>query len=699
MAGDTGRVVWNMNYEEREIKKAFDVVNPDLVEVRIIGSGFTASGYFRTADTLLKALSRYKNKQGVNFYMVMNDIDHACYSRTQSERFIERPKETTSDKDITGRKWFLIDLDADRPSGVSTTNEELKSSIQKGGEIYTFMQSLGFEKPVVALSGNGMHLLYRIALVNSDQATAIIKRCLQALDMLYSDEVVKVDTSVYNASRITKLYGTYARKGNSTEERPHRVSRIVEVPSEIKPTDVSILMKLAAKLPEPEKPKGNPYSGNYQQFDLDTWIQQHGIKIKKESQYQGGTKYTLEECPFNPEHKESAIFKLQNGAIGFSCFHSSCQQYGWKEFRQHFEPDAYTQRTTPRVNSQSPSYQKKVQAEEPYKDEPDFWTAGNVEEEDRSQIVSIKTGIRELDMEMAGLNKGDVTCLSGVNSSGKSTILSQIALETINQGYKVALFSGELKASRAFSWIKLLAAGKLYVEPTDIPKFFRVNDGANKYIKQWLNDKLYLYNNHKGKSVDKILDRVMDCVKKNKVDMIILDNLMAMDLSLISGDKYEKQSAFIQRIKELAEEYDVHIVLVAHPRKADGFLRKNDISGTADLTNASDNVIIVHRVNNDFKRLSAQMFGWHEDYHLYGFDNVVEICKNRDLGVQDLFVGMFFELESKRFLNERSELKHYKWEDMYESSAEYKSQYYRRENRDASYGNRPGYNPFGFRTT
>ena len=115
------------------------------------------------------------------------------------------------------------------------------------------MQSLGFEKPVVALSGNGMHLMYRIALVNSDQATAIIKRCLQALDMLYSDEVVKVDTSVYNASRITKLYGTYARKGNNTEERPHRLSRIVDVPAEIKPTDVSILMKLAAKLPEPEK--------------------------------------------------------------------------------------------------------------------------------------------------------------------------------------------------------------------------------------------------------------------------------------------------------------------------------------------------------------------------------------------------------------------------------------------------------------
>lgn len=661
-----------MKIDWSEVQKAFAIVNPDLVEVRIIGSGFTASGYFKDSQTLCKSLVRYQNRSDVNFYMVMNQIDDACYSRRQRDTFIERPKETTSDKDITNRRWLLIDLDSDRPSGVSATEEEVKSATDKGVQVYKYLIGMGFAEPVVARSGNGLHLLFKINLMNDTQSNTLIKRCLQALDMLFSDDKVKVDTSVYNASRITKLYGTYASKGNDTEERPHRLSRIIRVPREIETTDVETLIALAKKLPEPEVPKHNNYGAGYQQFDLDTWIQQHGIRIKSTSEYQGGTKYTLEECPFNPEHKDSAIFKLQNGAIGFSCFHNSCQQYSWKEFRKHFEPDAYTERITPRINSQSPSYIKSTQSNDRYKDEPDFWTADLVEEEDRSKIVSIRTGIKDIDYNMVGLNKGDITCVSGVNSSGKSTLLSQIALESMNQGYKVALFSGELKASRAFAWLTLLAAGRHHTEPTQIQRFFKVQDKPKHYIKEWMKERLYLYNNHKGNTVDAILSRVEDCVKKNTVDMIILDNLMAMDLSLISGDKYEKQSAFIRRLKAMAEEFDIHIVLVAHPRKADGFLRKNDISGTADLTNFSDNVIIVHRVNNDFKRLSAQMFGWHENHRLYDYDNVVEVCKNRDLGVQDLFVGTYFEPESKRFLNERTELKHYKWEDLYENDEEFK---------------------------
>ena len=56
-----------------------------------------------------------------------------------------------------------------------------------------------------------------------------------------------------------------------------------------------------------------------------------------------------------------------------------------------------------------------------------------------------------------------------------------------------------------------------------------------------------------------------------------------------------------------------------------GFLRKDDISGTADLTNAVDNVFIVHRVNNDFKgdylvRCSGGMKGM----NCTDYSNVVE---------------------------------------------------------------------------
>ena len=35
-------------------------------------------------------------------------------------------------------------------------------------------------------------------------------------------------------ARITKLYGTMTRKGDHTPERPHRRSRILEIPDELK---------------------------------------------------------------------------------------------------------------------------------------------------------------------------------------------------------------------------------------------------------------------------------------------------------------------------------------------------------------------------------------------------------------------------------------------------------------------------------
>jgi hypothetical protein len=61
---------------------------------------------------------------------------------------------------------------------------------------------------------------------------AYITGALAELDRRYSDDTVKVDVTSANASRIWKAYGTVARKGDSIPGRPHRLSRILEVPSD-----------------------------------------------------------------------------------------------------------------------------------------------------------------------------------------------------------------------------------------------------------------------------------------------------------------------------------------------------------------------------------------------------------------------------------------------------------------------------------
>lgn len=648
-----------MNYNELEVRKTFELMVDDLTEVRIIGNNITASGYFKDVDTLLKNLKQYENRQGLNFYFVMNSVNEGCYSRQQRDCFIEISRSnktpTTSDKDIVKRNWLLLDIDCERPSGVSSTDAELQKAKDKANKVYRYLKNEGFEQPIVAYSGSGTHLLYRISLDPSE--TQLVKDSLLALDMMFSDEEVKIDTSVFNASRITKLYGTMAVKGRNTKERPHRLSKIVNYPNEIKVNDAELLIKLAKNLPEPPK-----RTFQAQEFDIDSWLSSNGIVVKEQANFNGGRKLILEECPFDSSHrgKDAAIFVLNNGAIGFKCFHASCSQYTWQDVRKKYEPNAYNRvevkRLEPRLNS--------LKKPELKTNEPLFFTSTTIKPKDRSQTVSIETGITKLDKKIIGLNKGEVSCVSGLRGSGKSSLMSQIALEAVQRKYKTALFSGELSENRVLEWLQLQAAGKLYTQPTKYENYFYVDDKTKYYINKWLDNKIYIYNNNYGNDAQKILNSVEQCITKNKVDLVILDNLMSMNLESLSGDKYERQTKLVLGLVRYAQDNDVHILFVAHPRKSIGFLRLEDISGTADLTNAVENVFIVHRVNMDFKAKSKLTFGWRDDNDLYNYTNVIEVCKNRDLGIQDYFVGLQFEVESKRFLNEKYETKHYDWEEL-----------------------------------
>lgn len=281
------------------------------------------------------------------------------------------------------------------------------------------------------------------------------------------------------------------------------------------------------------------------------------------------------------------------------------------------------------------------------------------------KLPHIKTGLQQLDKKILGLFPSTITCLSGLNGSGKSSLLGQIILDICQQNKKVALFSGEMPAPHVMSWLHLQACGSAFVKETQYEGVFRPDDFTIPLINKWLYDKLFLYNHEVTRTARKfenILESMKLCVNQGHTDVIILDNLAAIDLGATQFNKNEKQSAFIWSLKDFATEYETPIIFVAHPRKAAGFLRKEDISGTADLTNAADNVFIVHRVNNDFRRLTEQMFRWPKDHDIYDFDNVVEVCKNRSLqGMQDYMVGIHFCKKSKR-MQTNTHLKSYDWE-------------------------------------
>ena len=218
-------------------------------EIRLINGKQTASGYYMNFENVVKDIEYYDNRPGWQMYFILNDIDASCYDKPQHERIIEKPSSTTQASDITARRWCFIDLDPKRTKDISSTDEQLSYSKNKANEIYKFLRSQGFENIIASVSGNGSHLLIPCALKNCEETDEIIGNFLATLRVLFEDDVVEVDQKPKDPCRLCKIYGTMAKKGANTKERPHRLSYIIKYPDEVKPNDKSYFEKVASMQP------------------------------------------------------------------------------------------------------------------------------------------------------------------------------------------------------------------------------------------------------------------------------------------------------------------------------------------------------------------------------------------------------------------------------------------------------------------
>ena len=659
--------------DESEVYKWFDILknNNELVEIRLIGSNKTGSGYFTDAKTLIEAIKPYTDSY--NCYFTLNSINPACYGREQKDKIVLRPKNTTQDDEILIRNYVLIDLDPRRPSGVCSTKEESMKAHEKGKEVTKFLMNNGFYEPIVVFSSSGIHLYLKCALLNNEENTKLVKRFLNAISMLFSDEDVDCDTSVYNAARISRLIGSYSCKGaNNDATRPQRKCRFLSIPDEIKVNEREYFVKIANMYPEEEQPsRENNYS--VERFDLEAFLQKHNIEVTKVEQVAGGKKYVLKHCLFNHSHtgKDAVIFQRDSGQIAYHCFHASCQQYSWHDVRLMFEPDAYSKKDYREFQYKQRYYGAiPPQAFEPVAETDDkgkkWLTSRDIKRMREQDIIAIPTGYPYLDKAIKGLILGEVTILSGLNGSGKSSWLNSVMLNVINRGFKVACFSGELTDFNVMKWLTQSAAGKHYVKKVEGCDYaYEVDDLVYDKICDWLYEKFYLFNNNYGNQFQQVLSDLEEVVAKG-VKLIVLDNLMALQISNLAGDKNEQQKQFILDIVEFAKRHSVHIIVVCHPRKESGaqtFLRKESIAGSGDLTNAVQNVAIVHRVGDDFYKRASEFFGKEKAEKYMEYSNVVEWCKNRSYGVVNYLVGMYYEVETKRFKNSIAEHIVYGWEE------------------------------------
>ena len=662
------------NFNVSEVYKFWDIFkqNNQLVEIRLIASdGRTGSGYFSDPQTMIDAVRPYAEDYSV--YFTINSLQSDCSGKPQRDKIMLRAKNTTTDGEIIGRDWVLLDLDSRRVSGVNATEEQLGFAKKKANEVYKFLRDNGFNEPVVVCSGSGVHLYLRCALKNSEENNALIKRFTQAMSMLFSDDKVDIDEKVFNCGRISRVPGYYNRKGNKIDkERPQRLCEFVRVPTDIKVNEREYFEKIAAYYPEDPKPsKENNYS--VERFDLDAFIAKHNIEITKIEEVSGGKKYILKHCVFNPAHagKDAVIFQKDNGALSYVCLHNSCSDKDWRAFRTHFEPDCYTRKSTYQPHRSFRPIRQEIipkELQETEESKGNVWQClSEIEDEDRSKIVSIPSGITQYDKECCGFDKPSLSVWSGNNGSAKSTLLNQIALNAVNQGFKVAIYSGELRGKKMKRWLLYQAAGKQYNKKSAYNDYDYFTPTLIKdKIVSWLDGKLYNYNTRYSHDIEQVCLEVEKLVKEQQIDMLIMDNLSCLDIQELDGAINEQQKAAIKMLLRLTEKLELATHLVVHPKKAETYLRKNDVSGAKTLTDLADCVFFVHRWNQDTQKAAKEFMTDSVYYDLCdsGTTNVVEVIKQREFGEAEGHIyKLYFEPESRRLKNSIAEHIHYGWEE------------------------------------
>lgn len=278
----------------------------------------------------------------------------------------------------------------------------------------------------------------------------------------------------------------------------------------------------------------------------------------------------------------------------------------------------------------------------------------------------LKTNIRQLNRLCCGLPRGGLVLLSGLRGQGKSTFLGQLKLDLIDNGYKGLEFSLEMSNSKTVQWTLLQACGKdnLKSRTTSMGKVFYEpkSEFIESQIIDWIGERLELDNNETF-NAKKIEQQILLRLKNARdVDFCIIDNMMRLDIAEYGQDKLLAQIRFAKTITDICQKKNICLILVIHPTKVLTLPRIDNLAGAGELLNLASLVLILHKVNTDFKVRQKQVFNFSDSHPLLQYSTLLEIAKDRDFGNDDTLIGLHFENESKRFLENKEDNYHYGWE-------------------------------------
>lgn len=206
------------------------------------------------------------------------------------------------------------------------------------------------------------------------------------------------------------------------------------------------------------------------------------------------------------------------------------------------------------------------------------------------------TGVSNLD-DVFRLDKGRLITITGVPNCGKSEFVDFL-ITTYNKlyGTKALCFSPENQPCE-------LHLSKLVSKFTNKP-FEELSQAEIDVAIDYICKNIYFFNYDKVKSFDDINSLVASMHSSLDFDILVVDSYNKVEWNKPSNEtETDFISKMLDKLCEMAINYNIMVILVAHPRKMEWRNGEKvaqcptayDINGSANFYNKSDFVLAVHR--------------------------------------------------------------------------------------------------------
>lgn len=289
---------------------------------------------------------------------------------------------------------------------------------------------------------------------------------------------------------------------------------------------------------------------------------------------------------------------------------------------------------------------------------PSVADLSDVEPTEYEDVDGVTTGLKAIDDELMRLFFGTLTIVSGQPGSGKSSLLTQLACNSLdNDIVGTWLFSGELPNGVEKSWFNYIFAGPRNITDAISRRgnpYKKISTTTLAEINKTYKGRWHIYRDDYDNTLDKLIASMTDTVRKYGARCLILDNFMCIDTET-SEEELRSQTDTIKKLIEFAKKYQVAVILVCHPRKMDAGTNVGiyDIAGTSNIVNLAHRTIGLRRVT-DAERENAAKYS-EKRRQLLKYDVIVTIVKDRMFGRQNIDVGLYYDPASRRFFSDMDE--------------------------------------------